>query len=141
MRQQAVAVHGHLKCGDAPAKSVRVKLFDEDSGPDPDDLLDQGYTDDNGEFKLQGSTMETTNIDPVFKVYHDCNDGMKPGSRKVRFIIPSSYITNGSVAKKTFELGTLNLETIFGAESRELMVSKKKRRHLLSEKFNLFSNF
>lgn len=77
MRQQAIAVKGRLKCGDSPARSVRVKLFDEDDGPDPDDLLDQGYTDANGEFKLEGSTVETTNIDPVFKVYHDCDDGIK----------------------------------------------------------------
>lgn len=26
-------------CGDHPAGGVKVKLFDEDSGPDPDDVL------------------------------------------------------------------------------------------------------
>lgn len=46
-------------------------------GPDPDDLLDQGYTDENGDFLLKGDTVELTPIDPVFKVYHDCDDGIK----------------------------------------------------------------
>lgn len=47
------------------------------SGPDPDDLLDQGYTDAQGMFNLKGDTAELTTIDPVFKVYHDCDDGVK----------------------------------------------------------------
>ncbi|VDM72792.1 unnamed protein product [Strongylus vulgaris] len=55
----------------------RVFLLLSYLGPDPDDLLDQGYTDANGEFQLSGGTAELTPIDPVFKVYHDCDDGIK----------------------------------------------------------------
>lgn len=74
------------------------------SGPDPDDLLEEGKTNQNGEFSLkvgfdevnnfglipsfssnagvyiilfQGYERELTPIDPIFKVYHDCDDGMK----------------------------------------------------------------
>ncbi|KAH7726266.1 transthyretin-like protein 4 precursor [Aphelenchoides avenae] len=137
VRDQSVAVKGRLLCGSAPAKNVRIKLFDEDSGPDPDDLLDQGYTNSNGEFNLKGGTDELTNIDPVFKVYHDCDDGIKPGSRKIRFKIPNSYVTNGRDPKKTFDIGTLNLETIFSDEERELIVSKR-RRHA---QFDFFDGF
>ena len=72
LRYQSVAVKGKLLCGNAPAKNVRIKLWDEDGGPDPDDLLDQGYTNANGEFLLKGGTTELTNIDAIFKVYHDC---------------------------------------------------------------------
>ncbi|KAI1730108.1 transthyretin-like family domain-containing protein [Ditylenchus destructor] len=140
IRHQAIAVHGKLRCGDAPANNVRIKLFDEDSGPDPDDVLDQGYTDSNGEFRLKGTTTELTGIDVVFKVYHDCDDGLKPGSRKVKFKIPNTYVTEGTVAKKTFELGEINLETVFAEEERELIVSKKKR-NILDQRFNLFSHF
>uniref|UniRef100_A0AC34FB92 Uncharacterized protein n=1 Tax=Panagrolaimus sp. ES5 TaxID=591445 RepID=A0AC34FB92_9BILA len=127
LRHQSVAVKGKLLCGSAPAKNVRVKLWDEDGGPDPDDLLDQGYTNSNGEFSLKGGTTELTNIDAVFKIYHDCDDGIKPGSRKVKFQIPNSYVTDGAEAKKVFDIGTLNLETIFAKEERELIVSKKRR--------------
>jgi len=125
IREQSVAVRGRFLCGSAPARNVRVKLWEEDSGPDPDDLLEAGYTDANGEFSLKGSERETTNIDPVLKAYHDCDDGIKPGSRKIKFKIPSSYITSGPVAKKVFDLGTINLETIFANEERELIVSKR----------------
>ncbi|WKY10026.1 hypothetical protein Q1695_002404 [Nippostrongylus brasiliensis] len=121
MRQQAVAVSGRLICGNQPAAGVKVKLWDEDDGPDPDDVLDEGYTDSNGNFHLKGSERELTNIDPVFKVYHDCDDGIKPGQRKVKFRIPDSYISSGGVAKRVFDMGVLNLETIFPKEERDLL--------------------
>uniref|UniRef100_A0A1I7ZC89 Transthyretin-like family protein n=1 Tax=Steinernema glaseri TaxID=37863 RepID=A0A1I7ZC89_9BILA len=132
VRQQAYAVKGKLLCGTAPAGNVRIKLWEEDSGPDPDDLLDQGYTKPDGTFELKGDTIEATDIDPVFKVYHDCDDGIKPGSRKVKFSLPKSYISSGKVAKKTFDIGVLNLETIFPNEERELYISKK-RRHIFED--------
>uniref|UniRef100_A0A0N4ZQJ9 Transthyretin-like family protein n=1 Tax=Parastrongyloides trichosuri TaxID=131310 RepID=A0A0N4ZQJ9_PARTI len=127
LRQQSVAVKGKFMCGDKPLSNTRVKLWEEDSGPDPDDLLDQGYTDANGEFLLKGDERELTNIDPRLKIYHDCDDGIKPGSRKVVFDIPYSYVTAGKVPKKTFDIGVLNMETVFHKEERELIVSRKRR--------------
>uniref|UniRef100_A0A8R1HN72 Uncharacterized protein n=1 Tax=Caenorhabditis japonica TaxID=281687 RepID=A0A8R1HN72_CAEJA len=122
MRDQSIAVKGKLLCGTKPASQVRVKLWEEDSGPDPDDLLDQGYTDGQGDFSLKGGTAELTVIDPVFKVYHACDDSkLKPGLRKIRFKLPKSYITNGKTPSKTFDIGILNLETIFAEEEREIL--------------------
>ncbi|XGW02315.1 hypothetical protein V3C99_014392 [Haemonchus contortus] len=127
MRDQSYAIRGKLLCGPRPATNVRIKLWDEDTGPDPDDLLDAGYTDSNGEFRLSGGTAEATPIDPVFKVYHDCDDGIKPGKRKVKFFLPKSYITQGKTAKKEFDIGVLNLETIFPKEEREFIVTRRRR--------------
>ncbi|KAL6737071.1 Transthyretin-like family protein [Ancylostoma duodenale] len=121
VRQQSVGVIGRLMCGDKPAAGVKVKLWDEDDGPDPDDLLDQGFTDAKGEFTLKGSEREATNMDPVFKVYHDCDDGIKPGQRKVKFRIPDQYIYSGGLPKRLFNIGVLNLETIFAKEERDLI--------------------
>ncbi|KAL3118236.1 hypothetical protein niasHT_004118 [Heterodera trifolii] len=86
------------------------------------------YSDANGNFKLSGHTSELTNIDVVFKVYHDCDDGIKPGSRKLKFKIPNSYVTDSATPKKTFDIGVLNLETVFKDEERELIVTMKKKR-------------
>lgn len=108
-------------CGNVPASGVKVKLWDEDDGPDPDDVLDEGFTNNDGTFLLQGSERELTNIDPVFKVYHDCDDGILPGQRKVKFRIPDKYISAGGRAQKIFEIGVLNLETIFPKEERDLL--------------------
>ncbi|MFH4981586.1 hypothetical protein AB6A40_008295 [Gnathostoma spinigerum] len=112
-RYQSVKVIGQLNCGGKPASNIRVKLWDKDSGPDPDDLLDQSYTDSEGRFELTGVEMEFLMIDPVLKVYHDCNKGVLPGKRKVSFAIPPKYVTQGKVARRTFNVGSLNLETIF----------------------------
>ncbi|KAL3985186.1 Transthyretin-like family protein [Acanthocheilonema viteae] len=120
LRLQAIRAKGQLKCGIKPAQSVKVKLWDEDDGPDPDDVLDENETDRDGSFDLEGSTRELTSIDPVLKIYHDCDDGIKPGKRKVKLRIPKKYITDGSTAKKTFDVGILNLETIFPGEERDL---------------------
>ncbi|VDM68467.1 unnamed protein product [Strongylus vulgaris] len=131
LRQQAVGVTGKLMCGDKPASGVTVKLWDEDDGPDPDDLLAEGVTNANGEFTLQGSESEATNIDPVFKIYHDCDDWIKkhrkafqPGQRKVKFRIPSQYISPGGLPKRLFNIGVLNLETIFPKEERKFWGAK-----------------
>ncbi|KAL7070647.1 hypothetical protein ACQ4LE_010155 [Meloidogyne hapla] len=121
MRQQAVAVKGILLCGNRPAGGVKVKLWDEDDGPDPDDVLDEAFTDGSGSFSLRGSTRELTNIDPVLKIYHDCDDGIMPGQRKVKLRIPSQYISSGGLARRTFDVGVLNLETIFAKEERDLI--------------------
>ncbi|CAG9531158.1 unnamed protein product [Cercopithifilaria johnstoni] len=123
VRHQAVGIKGKLLCGSAAARNVRVKLWDEDSGPQPDDLLAQGYTDEQGIFTLAGDTFELTSIDPVLKVYHDCNDNLKLGLRKLKFKIPTSYINEGKTVKKMFDIGVLNLETIFPDEEREMIPS------------------
>lgn len=68
---------------DIPEHDVKIIIL----GPDPDDLLDHGYTDQNGEFMLKGDTVELTPIDPVFKVYHDCDDGIKVYHSSLIFLI------------------------------------------------------
>ncbi|PAV75496.1 hypothetical protein WR25_02486 [Diploscapter pachys] len=117
---RAVAVKGILMCGDRPAGGVKVKIFDEDSGPDPDDVLDEGYTNPDGSFFLKGSERELTNIDPKFKIYHDCDDGIKPGQRKVKITVPDSYISSGGIAKRVFDIGVINLEGKYHNEERDL---------------------
>ncbi|VDO70339.1 unnamed protein product, partial [Onchocerca flexuosa] len=62
---------------------------------------------------MVSDTVELTPIDPVLMIHHDCDDGIKPGKRKVKFKIPKSYITEGKTPKKIFDLGTLNLETTY----------------------------
>ncbi|KAI6170825.1 Transthyretin-like family protein [Aphelenchoides bicaudatus] len=121
IRQQSVGCKGKLLCGTKPASGVRVALWDEDDGPDPDDKLAEGHTDSQGMFELKGSTHELTPIDPVCKVYHDCDDGIKPGKRKIKFKIPNSYITDGnSNPAKIYDIGTINLETKYPGEERDL---------------------
>ncbi|CAD6195935.1 unnamed protein product [Caenorhabditis auriculariae] len=132
-REQSVSARGRLLCGDKPASDVRIRLFDEDTGPDPDDLLDQSYSDRDGRFQVSGSTSELMDIDPLFRVYHHCDDGVVPGARKVTFGIPKSYVSDGTVPSMVFDIGTLNLETIFPDEGREIFEVKRRRRAIRKE--------
>ncbi|VDO59669.1 unnamed protein product, partial [Onchocerca flexuosa] len=83
MRKQGVAVRGQFLCGSAPANQTKVRIVDTDTGPDPDDVLDENTTDSDGKFELNGSTRELTDIDPVLYVWTDCNDGLTPCQRKI----------------------------------------------------------
>uniref|UniRef100_A0A8R1I1K6 Transthyretin-like family protein n=1 Tax=Caenorhabditis japonica TaxID=281687 RepID=A0A8R1I1K6_CAEJA len=78
IRIQGVAVKGKLICGGKPWRNAKIKLYDIDTNPgDPDDLLDEKFSDKDGEFQLDGTTRELTPIDPVLYIYHDCNDGIR----------------------------------------------------------------
>jgi hypothetical protein len=37
---------------------------------DPDDLMDEGVSDEEGHFELKGHETEVTNIDPKVNIYH-----------------------------------------------------------------------
>lgn len=96
-----------------------VKLFDEDDGPDPDDMLDSKYTDSAGRFELSGSTMELTNIDPELRIYHDCNMHIPFCKREWVIGIPDKYISSGTRPKKLMDLGSVNLEPELEDESKD----------------------
>lgn len=94
----------------------------------------EGTTDSNGKFQLQGYTSEFTTIDPVLKVYHDCDDGImvmeffyikndnfQPCQRKVAFIIPDEYVSNGKKPEKIFNIGVINMQIIFEKEERDCL--------------------
>uniref|UniRef100_A0A914XZL7 Uncharacterized protein n=1 Tax=Panagrolaimus superbus TaxID=310955 RepID=A0A914XZL7_9BILA len=115
-RQQSAGVRGVLMCGDQPLTNTLVKLWDDDSGPDLDDLLEEGHTDHRGYFELSGTTNELTTIDPVLKIYHDCDDGIMPCQRKVGFNVPDAYVSSGSKPTRMFDIGTINMQIIFEKE-------------------------
>ncbi|KAK5978119.1 TransThyretin family domain [Trichostrongylus colubriformis] len=112
-RTQSVAVQGKLTCNGEPAKNVRVKLYEKEALLDV--KLDEGKTNQNGEFSLSGSKTEISNIDPKVNIYHRCNyDG--PCWRKVGINIPSNFITDGATPEKKFDIGTINLASRFSNE-------------------------
>ncbi|KAL3120860.1 hypothetical protein niasHT_008152 [Heterodera trifolii] len=118
LRQQSVGAKGRLFCGTQPAQNVLVKLYDKDTGLDPDDQLDSARTDASGNFKVQGDERETTNIDPELRIYHHCNKGLNPCPRKWIITVPDKYIHSGKAPpKKYFELGNINLEVEVEGES------------------------
>ncbi|CAD6197730.1 unnamed protein product [Caenorhabditis auriculariae] len=120
MRRQGVAVKGVLRCGAVPANHTKVRIVDIDTGPDPDDTLDEKRTDEKGEFSLTGTTHELTSIDPVLYIWHECRDEQTPCSRKLKFLIPKKFIHGGDPTPEQWvDIGVLNLEGAFEDEGRE----------------------
>ncbi|CAI4230316.1 unnamed protein product [Auanema sp. JU1783] len=117
---QSTAVEGVLMCGDNPAASVLVKLFEHDTLT-PDELMDSAKSDSNGKFRLSGNADEIGEIEPKINIYHDCNDGIKPCQRKLTIYIPSDYITKTKQPSKTLNLGMLQLEGKFVGEERDCL--------------------
>ncbi|VDK18253.1 unnamed protein product [Anisakis simplex] len=121
-RLQGVGVQGKLMCGDQPLRNTKVKIYDVDRNiGDSDDLLDEAFTDQNGEFRVDGTTREMTTIEPILKIFHDCNDGIRPCQKLVQFDVPEKYIHRGKV-NEWFDIGELNMEMTFRNEGRECNV-------------------
>ncbi|CAJ0929526.1 unnamed protein product, partial [Mesorhabditis belari] len=113
--KKSLSVRGTLKCGAVPAFGVLTRLFDR--GSEATQALTEEHTNKNGEFTLQASFNPVKNLSPELKVYHDCNDGKKPGLRKFRFRIPENYVVETG-NNKIFELGLINLEMKMLGEGR-----------------------
>ncbi|KAI6188439.1 hypothetical protein M3Y98_00355100 [Aphelenchoides besseyi] len=120
-RRQSVAATGKLTCGGVPAENVLVKLFDQDDGPDPDDLLGQVRTDSDGSFSLHGDTLELTPIDPELRIYHECALHIPLCKREWVIQIPNKYISSGATPETVFDLGVVNLEVELEDESRDCL--------------------
>uniref|UniRef100_A0AC35U5I2 Transthyretin-like family protein n=1 Tax=Rhabditophanes sp. KR3021 TaxID=114890 RepID=A0AC35U5I2_9BILA len=121
LRKQGMAVKGKLYCGQFPAfNNTKVRLVDIDSGPDPDDTLDEKFIDADGSFKLLGHTRELTDIDVVMYIWHDCMDLEQPCQRKTKLVFPKKYIISGEPEPENWvDIGVLNLEGSFDDEKRE----------------------
>ncbi|WKY00689.1 hypothetical protein Q1695_015039 [Nippostrongylus brasiliensis] len=118
---QSAGVKGTLMCGDRPLANAKVKLYDDDTGPDLDDLLAEGTTDSLGQFLLHGHTSEIMTIDPKLNIYHDCDDSLTPCQRKVTFFIPKDYVSSGEMPKKYFDIGHVNMQIQFKSEERDCL--------------------
>ncbi|KAE9547794.1 hypothetical protein FO519_008994 [Halicephalobus sp. NKZ332] len=115
-RVQSAAVRGVLMCNENPAVNVTVRFYDEDRAGF-DDLMNEGVTDSQGRFELSGYEHELTEIDPVLKIYHDCNNDDDSQLRRLAIVIPDNFISEGKTAERTFNIGTLNLAGIFKKDS------------------------
>ncbi|VDO49197.1 unnamed protein product [Haemonchus placei] len=118
---QSAGVKGTLMCGDRPLANAKVKLYDDDTGPDLDDLMAEGTTDSMGQFLLFGHASEIMTIDPKLNIYHDCDDSLTPCQRKVSFFIPKDYVSSGEHPKKFFDIGHINMQIQFKSEERDCL--------------------
>ncbi|KIH48709.1 hypothetical protein ANCDUO_21218, partial [Ancylostoma duodenale] len=59
------------------------------------ELLEQTHSDEAGRFELVGRSRSNSNWRPVLNIYHDCEDAKNPGRRKMNFLLPRKYVTEG----------------------------------------------
>ncbi|KAK6039949.1 Transthyretin-like family protein [Cooperia oncophora] len=117
-RKQGVAVKGRLMCGEKPLRNAKVEIYDLDRNPgDPDDLLDENFSDKDGRFALTGTTRELTDIEPVLYIYHDCEDGIRPCQKRITIDVPKRYIHRGTPSA-WMDVGTMELSMTYPNEDR-----------------------
>ncbi|MCP9261895.1 Transthyretin-like family-containing protein [Dirofilaria immitis] len=83
-----------------------------------DDQLAAVKTRADGSYELQGGIGSIFGMDVALKIYHDCDDGIKPCQRKVVLGIPNDYVTRTSDVKRWFDAGLLNMQFKFPKEER-----------------------
>ncbi|KAI6173967.1 Transthyretin-like family-containing protein [Aphelenchoides besseyi] len=113
----SVAVKGHLNCGKVPANDVTVVLY-RNSTKEVSQTLDSRTTSPMGLFEVTGNTngrpLNETEIAPSTK------KTKKGNMRSFEIGVPQSFISAGvGKPKKTFDIGTLNLELTYPKESWE----------------------
>lgn len=95
-----------------------------------DDLLQEGRSDSQGRFQLQGSTYEYTPIDPKLNIYHDWyrnpNDDRfsmdnLPCQRRITIKIPDAYISSGPNPQRYYDAGTIQLAGQWSGETRDCL--------------------
>ncbi|EYC09097.1 hypothetical protein Y032_0062g3351 [Ancylostoma ceylanicum] len=110
-REQSVGVEGTLLCNGKAAAGVDLLLYDIEVLENT--ALHRGRTDKSGHFKLWGTKIETTDIEPELLLYHQCNFKQKNPycAKKKRIPIPSKYIVQGTSVKKYYNIGRLDLSS------------------------------
>ncbi|CAG9539650.1 unnamed protein product [Cercopithifilaria johnstoni] len=116
-RQQSVGVRGRLLCGNESLPNTQVKLWDKNT-IGMDDQLAAMKTNADGSYELKGGIGSIFGMNVVLKIYHDCDDGIKPCQRKVVLGIPDSYVTRSSNVEQWFNAGELNMQFKFPNEER-----------------------
>nr|CDP92115.1 BMA-TTR-38 [Brugia malayi] len=116
-RQQSVGVRGRLLCGNQSLPNTQIKLWNQNK-IGTDDQLAATKTKADGSYELKGGVGSIFGMDVVLKIYHDCDDGIKPCQRKVVLRIPDQYVTRSSDVKQWFNGGELNMEFKFPDEER-----------------------
>ncbi|KAK6050102.1 Transthyretin-like family protein [Cooperia oncophora] len=121
---QSTAVKGKLLCNGKPYEKARPEALRSRSTQlevqkvSPlsvkDTLMDEAFSDKDGQFKLKGNDTEWSKIDPKLNIYHNCED------EKV-IIIPDDYVTEGGEPNKTFDIGILNLNAKLPGETRDCL--------------------
>ncbi|VDN50470.1 unnamed protein product [Dracunculus medinensis] len=118
---QSAGANGTFVCNGRPEANVLVKLYDQDRLLSTDDLMGETKTDRNGYFRVVGKIREISTIDPKLNVYHDCNDGWKPCQRKFSIKLPDSYVTNGDIPRRIYDVGRMELAGKMPGEERDCL--------------------
>jgi len=123
---RSTKAEGHLRCGIQPLKNAHIRLFRTNS-EDLNDVIASGVTDEQGRFTVEGDSSrfqgDQSAIDPYLRIYHKCDDSDgKAGYRRVELRYPREFVTLGRVARRTFNIGILNMELVYPKETQQKVV-------------------
>jgi len=129
----AVTVKGQLKCGHAPAVA-HVRLYPLHRSPS-DDYVDTDDTNAIGDFHIDGNTggrVNATLFEPMIAIYHQCDlDAGSNKHRHFKLYIPMSYVNEGRIGRKPYDIGKLNLQLVYPKEDTVKDFDKTRLRESL----------
>ncbi|EPB75884.1 Transthyretin-like family protein [Ancylostoma ceylanicum] len=99
-------VKGILRCNNEPVGEVIVKLYAIEKGFSR--KLNEGKTNADGTFMLQGTTKEISKINPQLVIYHKCNHKGRC-SKKTTIEMFSRFIENRNNVVWNYDIGPVEL--------------------------------
>jgi len=119
---RAVEAKGLLMCGKQPAVDVKVYLKRELT-EGLDDIIGHAVTGDDGKFVIAGNTERfggaKSTIDPVLIFYHKCERDISKSFATFNLRFPRTYTTIGKVSRRTYDIGTYNLQIKYPGQTDE----------------------
>ncbi|KJH47882.1 Transthyretin-like family protein [Dictyocaulus viviparus] len=92
---KSVTVSGQILCNGRPAENILIKLHDINDVRDG--VLDEDYTDDDGEFEVNGKKSKSIDLDVI-----DC-------MKRVDVEIPTIYDDDDHVTERSHHIGVIDL--------------------------------
>jgi len=122
-----------LYCGSQPA-IAHVRLYPR-ANSESDDFVQSADVNAVGDFHMDGNSagrVNTTLFEPVLAIYHQCDlDAGSNRHRHFKINIPVSFVNEGRIGRRPYDIGKLNLQLVYPREDKIKDFAKQRLRDAL----------
>ncbi|CEF66890.1 Transthyretin-like family-containing protein [Strongyloides ratti] len=103
---QKIDVKGRILCQGKPLQFLNVKLKEEDFFFD--DILDENFTSEDGNFELSGEDDEIFNIQPYIQFTYTCCEYFENCQHDTKVLFPPKNLNLSSTLKVLHDFGNID---------------------------------